>query len=612
MRRVLSSVLVLAMLAGLFLLPAPAPAEAETGGKLIAFTFDDGPGPYTSRLLDGLAQRGVKATFFMVGSSIPRWTDLIARMYREGHQLANHTYSHPQLTKLSNGEIANQVQTVNGLLDGITGGGTRYLVRPPYGSADARVRGALNAPAILWHVDPMDWKYRNSYTVRDNVLKAACDGAIVLLHDIHATTIDGAFMAIDALKAQGYEFVTVNELCRRRGVPLTNGTSYTRCAPNGTDLGPVTAPVITSEYTGTQVKVTITAQPGARIYWSQDGSDFTNSSAQYTEPLLLTPPCTVRAVAAFDLNGSRSAVTEQVFSQPVAAPPVIQITDGVLTVQNPTPGTALHVTTDGSAPSPDSAPWAGPSQTVQPGTVVKAIAAGEGFIQSPVAAGTWSRQGAFFRDVFPEDWYYDAVDSIRHEGIMSGIGDSRFDPDSPVLWDQFIAALYRYSGEQATKAERSTAPWSGFDRSAWYAEAVQWAAGRRIVTAAPAEPWKEDRTVSRQEMSKILTNFLSYRGKELPESKKPLSCPDAGDISSWAKDAVAAASACGLLRGTEEGLFLPKESASRAEAASILLRLEEVEEELPDRGKEEEKKPGSGSGSKSDSSGKGSSGRTSP
>lgn len=235
--------------------------ETETrskGGKLIALTFDDGPGPYTRRLLEGLAKRGVKATFFMLGQQAENY-DVTAGLVRDaGHQIASHTYDHPQLSKKTDSQVRWQISHTADILNRITGYGTHYLVRPPYGDYNSRVLSLLDNPAILWSVDPLDWKYRNADTVCTNIVNGAHDGAIVLAHDIHSTTVDGVLMAIDKLQAKGYEFVTVNELFRRRGVSLEKGHTYSSCKPTGTDLGPVNAPTVT-EAGG---KVTITADKG--------------------------------------------------------------------------------------------------------------------------------------------------------------------------------------------------------------------------------------------------------------------------------------------------------------------------------------------------------------
>ena len=189
MKRIFSFLLVLTIA---FIPLWVTPTAQAAGKKLIAITYDDGPGPYTGQLLDGLKARDVKATFFMLGSNAARYSSYVERAYREGHQLANHSYDHPQLTTLSESGIRSQIQRTNTLLDKACGKGTSYMVRAPYGSVNSAVFRNAGGPLVLWSVDPLDWKYRNAETVKNNILRQSHDGAIILVHDIHATTIPGS------------------------------------------------------------------------------------------------------------------------------------------------------------------------------------------------------------------------------------------------------------------------------------------------------------------------------------------------------------------------------------------------------------------------------------
>jgi len=216
----------------------PVNAGAASGGKLVALTFDDGPGKYTEELLDGLEARGVTATFFMLGSLAEEYPELLERMAKNGHQLASHTYSHSQLTKLSMSQLKKEISDTNNVL-ALAGGEQTYYIRPPYGFYNTAVKKAANAPIILWSVDPLDWKYRNTATVTNNILKTVKDGDIILLHDIHETSVKAALNVIDRLQPEGYEFVTVSELLRRRGVEAENGGVYSCARNNGINLGPM-------------------------------------------------------------------------------------------------------------------------------------------------------------------------------------------------------------------------------------------------------------------------------------------------------------------------------------------------------------------------------------
>ncbi len=239
LRRIASLALVLALCCGM--IPLGVGAANQNGNyKLVALTFDDGPGPYTGRLLDALKQRNAKATFFMLGERLAgsaTYRGYLKRMVDEGHQIANHSYSHPEMTSLSSASIANQLNNTRQYL-AAAGGNQTYYVRPPYGSYNSTVGSLAGAPLILWSVDPEDWKYRNTATVYNNVMNYAGDGDIILLHDIYSTSVDGAIRVIDALQAKGYEFVTVSELLRRRGITPTNGKAYYSAPNKGINLGP--------------------------------------------------------------------------------------------------------------------------------------------------------------------------------------------------------------------------------------------------------------------------------------------------------------------------------------------------------------------------------------
>lgn len=176
----------------------------------------------------------------MVGTCVQNYPSVVRRVYNEGHQIANHTWNHPQLTTLSASGVQNELTKTENAIDKALGFDIgRLMLRPPYGSHNASVRSAANVPIIYWSVDTEDWKYRNTNTVKNRIINGAKDGAIILLHDIHPTSVKGTIAAIDELKSRGYTFVTVEELFRRKGITMTNGTLYTSAPANGMDLGPL-------------------------------------------------------------------------------------------------------------------------------------------------------------------------------------------------------------------------------------------------------------------------------------------------------------------------------------------------------------------------------------
>lgn len=180
--------------------------------KKVALTFDDGPnGIYTEKLLDGLLERNVKATFFITGENIKENEDLIARMYEEGHLLGNHTYSHVNLSELDFEAACEEINDTNASVYNITGYEMEYI-RPPFGEWTDKLKEKTDMAIVMWNVDPLDWKDQNSALVTSRILKNVKNGDIILLHDIFNSSVEAALQVIDELKKQGYIFVTVDEL----------------------------------------------------------------------------------------------------------------------------------------------------------------------------------------------------------------------------------------------------------------------------------------------------------------------------------------------------------------------------------------------------------------
>jgi peptidoglycan/xylan/chitin deacetylase (PgdA/CDA1 family) len=213
--------------------PAPNPAppvtlpEESSGEKLVALTFDDGPSAYqTPRLLNMLEAESVPVTFFVLGNLTAANPALVARASAAGHEIASHSYRHTQLTTLSVANLQADLSSTVAAIESATGVAPA-LLRPPYGSYNRTVQSVAGVPLILWSVDPQDWKYRDSATVYANVVNATRDGSIILLHDIHATTVDAVPRIIATLKARGYTFLTVSQLLAVRGITPQPGRVYT-------------------------------------------------------------------------------------------------------------------------------------------------------------------------------------------------------------------------------------------------------------------------------------------------------------------------------------------------------------------------------------------------
>lgn len=187
-------------------------AEKQADYKRIALTFDDGPHPYyTEQLLDGLKERGVQVTFFVTGEHAKLHPDIINRIHEEGHLIGNHTYSHMQLTAANKEEFKNQLIMTNGVIEEITGEEVVY-VRPPYGTWDKAFEKELNMIPVLWTIDPLDWCSRNVSCITESVVEKAEENDIILMHDYYDTTVTAALKIVDDLQAEGYTFVTVEEI----------------------------------------------------------------------------------------------------------------------------------------------------------------------------------------------------------------------------------------------------------------------------------------------------------------------------------------------------------------------------------------------------------------
>lgn len=194
--------------------------------KLVALTFDDGPNyKVTTFLLDELDNKNAKASFFLVGSRISSQKVLIKRMYNSGHSVGSHSYNHKNLTKLTDEQLMKEINDTNELISQITGEDVKYL-RPPYGSYNKDLLNKINMTFILWNVDTLDWQSRDSQKVCDSIINSAKDGAIILLHDLYQTSVDGALCAIDKLQEQGYAFVSIDEMIKLKNIDLKTNTAY--------------------------------------------------------------------------------------------------------------------------------------------------------------------------------------------------------------------------------------------------------------------------------------------------------------------------------------------------------------------------------------------------
>lgn len=180
--------------------------------KKIALTFDDGPHPrYTEELLDGLAERDVKATFFLLGQNIEGREEIIERMAREGHLIGNHTYYHVDITRLPQREACREILDTSEKITAITGQPVEYI-RPPFGNWDKELECEVMMLPIFWSVDTLDWTTKNEDQIVQKVVTKIEENDIILMHDSYDSTVKAALRIVDLLQAEGYEFVTADEL----------------------------------------------------------------------------------------------------------------------------------------------------------------------------------------------------------------------------------------------------------------------------------------------------------------------------------------------------------------------------------------------------------------
>ena len=223
MRKVVALILILSLLV--------LPVRAADNHKYVALTFDDGPsGKYTRQLLDGLLERGVKATFLLCGYRMLEYPDITRRIFEEGHEIGYHGYSHKNMKTMSRRDIASEITDTQALLPE---GCRPVFLRPPGGCCSDGVRQVAEAKLLSilnWSVDPRDWATEDKAAIETAVLDKVRDGDIVLLHDMTVSSVQAALDIVDSLLQQDFRLVTVSELAKIRSVRLKPGQSYA-CFP---------------------------------------------------------------------------------------------------------------------------------------------------------------------------------------------------------------------------------------------------------------------------------------------------------------------------------------------------------------------------------------------
>jgi peptidoglycan/xylan/chitin deacetylase (PgdA/CDA1 family) len=261
----------------------PSPTPPETHGKpatytqahvdqpYIAMTFDDGPSAEnTPRLLEMLKQRNIKATFFLIGQNVASNPDLVRRILAEGHEIGNHSWTHPQLSKLSDQRVSSEItKTQDAIKD--ASGFTPTLLRPPYGAITPRQRewieNQFGLSIILWSVDPFDWKRPGASVITQRILTQARPGAIILSHDIHKQTVDAMPATLDGLMRKGFKFLTVSQLIalNKPKAPLPAGTPATEGPTKSAKADQESPPSDARAQSGERMEVTPSPTPASAV-----------------------------------------------------------------------------------------------------------------------------------------------------------------------------------------------------------------------------------------------------------------------------------------------------------------------------------------------------------
>lgn len=589
MKRMLS--LLLAVVLVLTLIPGvPLRAEAKTGGRLVALTFDDGPSnKYTVQLLEGLKSRGVPVTFFMLGERAAVNRSIVKQAYEDGHEIACHSWDHPNLTSCSESEIKKQMEDTFEVLDLSCGDEADYLVRPPYGSTNEKVRAAIDAPLIYWSVDSEDWSLLNTEKVRKKIVADTYDGCIILCHDIHKTTIPAALQAIDELMDLGYEFVTVSELYRRRGRELQDHKLHYNSNKNGVDYGPIPAPSIsvTGDAKGVNTVTLSCKDKNVPLYYTLDGSYPNQNAKRYTGPFTVPYGTTVTAVAAYKLNGSRSGLTvKKAEAIRIVEPTITLDGDGAVVMTTPTVGAKICFTVDDTKPTADSLLYTCPEQ-IGGGCFLRAVTVHEKGVSAETKVYL-SEDGELYYDIYEGQWFYDAMHWAHVSGILNGTAPYVMSPSGGVTRGMLVTLLYRFSGDSLGKGWERTNRFADVNQSVYYAEAIEWAYRNQIVDGYGPSAFGPDDSVTRQQMCKIVASYLNWNQTPLAPGE---SCEgvfaDYADIAPWAMESLEAMVSAGLIQG--DGINMnPNDGANRAQFCVLLSRLADyienyvpVEPDLP-------------------------------
>ncbi|MBR3696197.1 MAG: polysaccharide deacetylase family protein [Akkermansia sp.] len=197
-------------------MPGLRVSSVSVPGKYVAITFDDGPSSsLTPQVLDILKRHGASATFFVLGDNAARNPSILARAVAEGHEIGNHTYSHIKMTSASAETISSEISRTAAVIESATGRKAKVM-RPPYGATNGNIVNNMynnyGMRSILWSIDTQDWRHPGVGVVVQRAVGGAKPGSIILLHDIHSSTLAAVEGIVTGLQARGFKLVTVSQL----------------------------------------------------------------------------------------------------------------------------------------------------------------------------------------------------------------------------------------------------------------------------------------------------------------------------------------------------------------------------------------------------------------
>lgn len=241
-------------------MPGRRVSHVSVPGKFVALTFDDGPSAsLTPKILDILKRHQARGTFFVLGENVARNKAIVARAAAEGHEIASHSWNHPNLSRIGMEQVRSQVERTNDVIEA-SSGRRPSLLRPPYGATNKGIIDALyneyGLTSVLWDVDTRDWSHPGVDVVINRAVGQAKSGSIILVHDIHASTLAAIEGIVTGLQGRGFRLVTVSELIslgRRAAVSTQSGATVEptplpaspveASASEKVELAPIPAPV---------------------------------------------------------------------------------------------------------------------------------------------------------------------------------------------------------------------------------------------------------------------------------------------------------------------------------------------------------------------------------